>query len=89
VIIFLFLCPVLLFSLSCQNYELLMFWLNKNTSHFFNQGYRKLDSSYEIPDRSFITVTQERQYFFSTFFNFLTFIPESNSFFVILFYPGN
>ncbi len=60
------------FTLSCQNYELLMFWLNKNTSHFFNQDCHKLDFSYEIPNSSFITVTPERkQHFFSTFFIFL------------------
>jgi len=64
------------FTLSCQNYELLMFWLNKNTSHFFNQDYHKLDFSYEIPNSSFITVTPERkQHFFSTFF-------------IFYFYPG-
>ena len=59
------------FTLSCQNYELLMFWLNKNTSHFFNQGYHKLDFSYEIPDSSFITITQERMTFLLYLFHFL------------------
>jgi len=49
------------FTLSCQNYELLMFWLNKNTSHFFNQDYHKLDFSYEISNSSFITVIPERK----------------------------
>ena len=65
-----------------------MFWLNKNTSHFFNQDYHKLDFSYEIPNSSFITVTPERkQHFFSTFFIFFTFIPESNSFYYFYFIP--
>ncbi len=58
------------FTLSCQNYELLMFWLNKIPLTFPIKAITKLDVSYKIPDSSFITVTPKKQHFFSTFFHF-------------------